>query len=132
MNTRLSPQEVTHILKDSEARMLLVDAQLTDLVDEADANAMDTVVIEDTGEDDDPYEQLLASGSPEGPESWLEDESEPISINYTSGSTGKSKGAIYTHRGPTCARRASRTRSGSATTRCTCGPCRCSTATAGA
>ena len=40
------------------------------------------------------------SGSPDDrPESWLEDENEPISINYTSGTTGQPKGAVYTHRG---------------------------------
>ncbi|MBV8218080.1 MAG: AMP-binding protein [Solirubrobacterales bacterium] len=99
MNTRLSKGEVEHILKDSGARTLLVDAELKDLVDEAETPHIETIVIEDTGEEDDPYEQLLAGGSPEAPESWLEDESEPISINYTSGTTGKSKGAVYTHRG---------------------------------
>ncbi len=99
MNSRLSPREIEHILKDSGARILLVDAELKGMVDEADTPDLETIVIEDTGEDDDPYERLLADGSPEAPDSWLEDESEPISINYTSGTTGKPKGAVYTHRG---------------------------------
>jgi fatty-acyl-CoA synthase len=98
MNTRLSAGEVEHILNDSGARTLFVDAQLKELVDDADVD-IETIVIEDTGNDDDPYEQFLAGGSPEAPESWLEDENEPISINYTSGTNGKPTGAIYTHRG---------------------------------
>jgi fatty-acyl-CoA synthase len=99
MNTRLSAHEIQYILRDSGSRLLLVDAQLKELVDDAGVEDIETIVIEDTGEDDDPYERLLASGSPEPPESWLQDESEPISINYTSGTTGSPKGAIYTHRG---------------------------------
>ncbi len=99
INSRLSSEEVEHIMGDSGARTLLVDARLKDVVEPLSLDGVETIVIEDTGEDDDPYEQLLAGGSPEAPESWLEDESEPISINYTSGTTGQSKGAVYTHRG---------------------------------
>jgi fatty-acyl-CoA synthase len=99
INSRLSSEEVEHIMGDSGARTLLVDARLKDVVEPLSLDGVETIVIEDTGEDDDPYERLLAGGSPEAPESWLEDESEPISINYTSGTTGQSKGAVYTHRG---------------------------------
>ncbi|HET6868134.1 MAG TPA: AMP-binding protein, partial [Solirubrobacteraceae bacterium] len=60
MNTRLSKGDIEHILKDSGSKILLVDAQLKELVDEADTPDMKTIVIEDTGEDDDPYEELLA------------------------------------------------------------------------
>ena len=99
MNTRLNSDEIAYILRDSGARLLLVDAELHGLVEEADVDGLETVVVQDTGEEDDPYEELLASGSPEPLEVRLEDEDEPISINYTSGTTGRSKGAVYTHRG---------------------------------
>jgi len=99
MNSRLGPSDIEYILNDSGAKTLLVDSELKKLVDELDLEHVETIVIEDTGESDDPYEQLLASGSPDPPESWLEDENEPIAINYTSGTTGQAKGAVYTHRG---------------------------------
>jgi fatty-acyl-CoA synthase len=96
MNTRASAEELEHILEDSGARVLIVDHSLHELVEDAD---VETIVVQDSGESGDPYEDFLASGSDEPPESLLEDEEEPISINYTSGTTGRSKGAIYTHRG---------------------------------
>ncbi len=99
LNTRLSTEEIEYILGDCGARTLLVDAELKELVDPIDLDKIKTITIEDTGESDDPYEEFLASGSPDEPESWLEDENEPISINYTSGTTGRAKGAVYTHRG---------------------------------
>jgi fatty-acyl-CoA synthase len=99
INTRLSSSEIEYILKDSGARVLLVDAELTHLADGAEVPGLERVVIQDTGDSEDPYEQLLASGSAVAPDSWLADETEPISINYTSGTTGRAKGAVYTHRG---------------------------------
>ena len=96
MNTRASAEELGYILEDSGARFLVVDHSLHELVEDADE---ETIVVQDTGEPGDPYEDFLAEGSDEPLESRLEDEDEPISINYTSGTTGKSKGAIYTHRG---------------------------------
>jgi fatty-acyl-CoA synthase len=99
MNTRASEEELAYILEDSGTRFLLVDASLYPLVEDTEIDGLQTIVVQDTGEPDDPYEEFLATGSPDPIESPIRDEEEPISINYTSGTTGKSKGAVYTHRG---------------------------------
>ena len=80
-------------------RHLLLDAELAELVEPLDLAGIDVIRVDDTGAPGDPYEELLAGGSPEQPESWLEDEEETISINYTSGTTGRPKGVQYTYRG---------------------------------
>ena len=92
INTRLAPAEVDLILRHSGARALLVDHALAPLVEGLDLSGIDVVRIADSGRPDDAYEQLIASGAPERPESWLEHEEEPISINYTSGTTGRAQG----------------------------------------
>ena len=98
INTRLGRDEVTYIVEHSGAKMVFVDAELEDLLDDVD-EAVERIRIEDTGEQGDPYEDYLAEGSPEPAPDVLEDEEETISINYTSGTTGKPKGVMYTYRG---------------------------------
>jgi fatty-acyl-CoA synthase len=97
INTRLGKDEVSYIVEHSGAKMVFVDAELEELL--ADVDGVETVRIDDTAEQGDPYEDYLAEGSPESAPDVLEDEEETISINYTSGTTGRPKGVMYTHRG---------------------------------
>ena len=99
INTRLTSDEIGYILRDSGSKLLLVDHELERLLEPLELSGVDVVRVEDSGSSEDPYEELLAAGSPDPVESWLEDEDEPLSINYTSGTTGSPKGAVYNHRG---------------------------------
>jgi fatty-acyl-CoA synthase len=99
VNTRLSSGEIEYILQHSGTRYLLLDAELEQLVEPIDLSGIEVIRVDDTGEPGDPYEDFLATGSAEQPESWLDDEEETISINYTSGTTGRPKGVQYTYRG---------------------------------
>jgi fatty-acyl-CoA synthase len=96
INTRLSRDEVAYILEHSGARLVLCDHELALLVEGAD---VETVRIDDTGAPGDPYEDFLATGSPERFDHPLADEEQTISVNYTSGTTGRPKGVMYTYRG---------------------------------
>jgi fatty-acyl-CoA synthase len=99
VNTRLGSDEIGYILKHSGSRFLFVDHELEGLVKPADLTGVRVVRVDDTGAVGDPYEEFLATGSPDPVENWLDDEDETISINYTSGTTGRPKGVMYSHRG---------------------------------
>jgi len=99
INNRLASAEVGYILEHSGASFVLVDAELESLLAPLALSGVRVIRSASGGGADDPYEQFLATGSSDMPESWLEDEEETISINYTSGTTGQPKGVQYTYRG---------------------------------
>ncbi len=105
LNTRLGPAEYTHILTHSRARVLLVDASLTDAI----ADVLDVVpgleqVVELGGRPAvlarsvtyDAWSATAGAGPGLVPPT---DENSPIAVNYTSGTSGHAKGVVYTHRG---------------------------------
>ena len=106
INMRLDQAAVAYILRHSEARVLLVDEEFTDLARDALASLDSDVLvvgIADAAVARNPvgpveYEAWLA-GAPDLPPIMPADEGAPIALNYTSGTTGRPRGVIYDHRG---------------------------------
>lgn len=107
-NTRLDAAMLAFMIVHSETKLLIIDRQYADVMEEA-LDVLDNkpivIDIDDPsfeggkllGEKD--YEALLAEGDADYAWQWPEDEWDAISMNYTSGTTGDPKGVVYHHRG---------------------------------
>jgi fatty-acyl-CoA synthase len=98
INTRLAPPEITHVLTDSGARVLIHDPEFTERVQPGvTAARIDHIIV--TGKEDESAPGLArfirtARAGHSDAEVILSD---PAAIIYTSGTTGRAKGAVLSH-----------------------------------
>lgn len=106
LNTRLEPETIAYILDHADTKLVIVDRDLTPLLDKAFGALGRRVPVVEIGAPDasaDPaadvtrYDALAAAapmdmGLPS-------DEWDAIALNYTSGTSGRPKGVVYHHRG---------------------------------
>ena len=108
INTRLDAPAVAFILDHSEAKVFIVDAELSPTAKAALALASVQPLVIDIADEAAPdaapigtyaYEALVAAGDPTFEFMMPDDEWQAIALNYTSGTTGNPKGVVYHHRG---------------------------------
>jgi fatty-acyl-CoA synthase len=95
LNVRLSPLELTNILKHSGARMLFFEEDFGSSVDafRQGCPAIEKFIALNTE-----YEDFLATGKPQRCDVTQVDEDAMAELFYTSGSTGTPKGVMLSHR----------------------------------
>jgi acyl-CoA synthetase (AMP-forming)/AMP-acid ligase II len=90
INFRLKPDEIRYIVEHSGSTVLLVDAELEDLV--RDIPVAHRIILGQASDD------RLFLRPPATPRYSVSDETAPVSINYTSGTTARPKGVQLSQR----------------------------------
>jgi fatty-acyl-CoA synthase len=105
LNYRLSAKDLEYIIKHSDAKMLIVDEEFTNPIEEiVEKLALDQIIIvrvpgQDTTLNGIDYEDFLqhAVGKADYPAVEI-DENQLLTLNYTSGTSSNPKGVMLTHR----------------------------------
>jgi fatty-acyl-CoA synthase len=103
LNLRLRPEDLAYVIGHGGDRVVIVDASLWPLFEQARRHLSHPVEAVVVGEGEPPagaqsYEAMLASAGDPGPSDRESDEQEAAVLCYTSGTTGRPKGVLYTHR----------------------------------
>jgi fatty-acyl-CoA synthase len=108
LNTRLDAGAIAFMLEHGEARVLIVDREFGQVINEAVDRLDNPPMLIDVNDpeygEDKPvseldYEAFLAGGDPEFEWQMPANEWDAISLGYTSGTTGNPKGVVSHHRG---------------------------------
>jgi acyl-CoA synthetase (AMP-forming)/AMP-acid ligase II len=99
INTRLSVDEISYLINDSESRVLFIGREFKELVEKLRPAIPDVkhfIGLDYTDNDIENYSSLISNFSSDEPETDIHPD-DPLFICYTSGTAGLPKGALYTH-----------------------------------
>jgi fatty-acyl-CoA synthase len=98
VNTRLAAPEITHVLVDSGARALVLDAEFLErAMPGVEAGRIAHVIVTGDGAPQHPGLARLVSEAPGGHTAADVELDDPAAIIYTSGTTGRPKGAVLSN-----------------------------------
>jgi fatty-acyl-CoA synthase len=102
LNTRLSAPELSYMLEDSGAALLINTGALESVAASA-ASGLPRLLVRERDDETSPgaaaadYEETITAGASTPPPDEVADANDPAIIIYTSGTTGRPKGAVLTH-----------------------------------